>query len=105
MAMQQKNDWPDCHLLEVNLRVQSGAPVVRRTRMPAGAIIDNDDDGISVIKIPEQFEVPQDRIQAMLACAQSHRIPILLDKNGPVGAGRLLAGHEVGTAVELNWQP
>ena len=74
MASQEKIDWSECPLVEVNPRVQSGAPVLRGTRMPVNAIVDNYNYGVSVAEISEQFEVPQDRIQAILAYAQSHRI-------------------------------
>jgi uncharacterized protein (DUF433 family) len=42
--------------------------------MPVHAIVDNYDYGVSVAEISEQFEVPQDRVQAILAYAQNHRI-------------------------------
>jgi uncharacterized protein (DUF433 family) len=74
LASQEKIDWSECPLVEVNPRVQSGAPVLRGTRMPANAIVDNYDYGVSVAEISEQFEVPQDRIQAILSYAQSHRV-------------------------------
>ena len=74
MASQEKIDWSECPLVEVNPRVQSGVPVLRGTRMPVNAIVDNYDYGVSVAEISEQFEVPQDRIQAILAYAQSHRV-------------------------------
>ena len=61
-------------MVEVNPRVQSGAPVLRGTRMPVNAIVDNYDYGLSVSEISEQFEVPQDRIQAILAYTQNHRV-------------------------------
>jgi uncharacterized protein (DUF433 family) len=54
--------------------VQSGAPVLLGTRMPASAIVDNFDYGVSVAEIVEQFEVPPDRIEAILTYAKSHRI-------------------------------
>ena len=74
MAPQAKIDWSDCPLVEVKPEVQSGAPVLRGTRMPATAIVDNFDYGLSVAEISEQFEVPQDRFQAILAYAKSHRV-------------------------------
>jgi len=61
-------------LVEVNPRVQSGVPVLRGTRMPVSAIVDNFDYGLSVAEISGQFEVPPDRVQAILAYAQSHRV-------------------------------
>ena len=74
MGAKQNIDWSQCPLVEVNPRVQSGAPVLRGTRMPVGAIVDNFDYGVSVAEISEQFEVPQDRIEAVLAYAKSHRV-------------------------------
>jgi len=48
--------------------------VLRGTRMPANAIVDNFDYGMSVSEIAEQFELPPDRIQAILTYAQSHPV-------------------------------
>jgi len=73
MAGEEHTDWSDCPLVEVNPRVQSGAPVLRGTRMPVMAIVDNFDYGMSVAEIAEQFELPQDRVQAILDYAESHR--------------------------------
>ena len=74
MAGEGQIDWSQCPLVEVNPRVQSGAPVLRGTRMPVNAIVDNFDYGLSVAEISEQFEVPEDRIQAILTYAKSHRV-------------------------------
>ena len=74
MAAEENIDWSECTLVEVNPRVQSGAPVLRGTRMPVNAIVDNFDYGVSVAEIVEQFEVPQEHIEAILAYAKSHRI-------------------------------
>ena len=74
MPTQEKIDWSDCPLVEVKPGVQSGAPVLRGTRMPASAIVDNFDYGMSVAEIAEQFEVPPDRIEAILSYAKSNRI-------------------------------
>ena len=46
MAAMEKIDWSDCPLVEVKPGVQSGAPVLRGTRMPANAILDNFDYGL-----------------------------------------------------------
>ena len=67
-------DWSDCSLVEIKEGVQSGAPVLRGTRLPAGAIVANFDYGVSVDEIAEQFEVARERIAAVVAYAQSHRI-------------------------------
>jgi len=42
--------------------------------MPVNAIVDNFDDGVSVAEISQQFEIPQDRVQAILTYAKSHRV-------------------------------
>ena len=59
--------------VEVTPRVQSGAPALRGTRMPVDAIVDNFDYGLSVAEIAEQFELPPDRIEAILTYAKTHR--------------------------------
>jgi uncharacterized protein (DUF433 family) len=74
MAIAEQVDWSQCPLVEVNPNVHSGAPVLRGTRMPVNAIVDNFDYGLSVAEISEQFELPQDRVQAILTYAKSHRV-------------------------------
>jgi uncharacterized protein (DUF433 family) len=74
MAAQGKIDWSDCPLVEIKPGVQSGAPVLRGTRMPVEAIVDNFDYGVSVADIAEQFEIPANRIEAIVAYAQRHRV-------------------------------
>jgi uncharacterized protein (DUF433 family) len=73
MATMEKIDWSDCPLVEVKPGVQSGAPVLRGTRMPADAIVDNFDYGVSAAEIAEQFEIRPETVEAILAYAQSHR--------------------------------
>jgi hypothetical protein len=41
MAAQERIDWSGCPLVEIKPGVQSGDPVLRGTRMPASAIVDN----------------------------------------------------------------
>jgi uncharacterized protein (DUF433 family) len=74
MSPTEQIDWSQCSLIEVNANIQSGAPVLRGTRMPVQAIIDNFDYGLSVAEISEQFEIPPDRVQAILTYAKSHRV-------------------------------
>jgi uncharacterized protein (DUF433 family) len=74
MPAQEKIDWSACPLIEVKAEVLSGAPVLRGTRMPASAIVDNFDYGVSVAVIAEQFEIPPAQIEAILTYAKSHRI-------------------------------
>ena len=74
MAGKEKIDWSECSLVEIKPDVQSGAPVLRGTRMPVSAIVDNYDYGVSVAEIAEQFEIPPERVEAIVTYAQSHRI-------------------------------
>jgi uncharacterized protein (DUF433 family) len=74
MATTENIDWSECPLVEVKPGVQSGAPVLRGTRMPVNAIVENFDYGVSVTEIAEQFEVPPDCIEAIVAYAKSHRV-------------------------------
>jgi uncharacterized protein (DUF433 family) len=67
-------DWSECPLVEIKPGVQSGAPVLRGTRLPISAIVDNFNFGVSVAEIAEQFEVPQDSVEAILAYAKCHRV-------------------------------
>ena len=78
MDSQEKIDWSECPLVEVKPGVLSGAPVLRGSRMPVSAIVDNFDYGVSVAEIAEQFEVPPDRIEAILTYAKSHRVARLV---------------------------
>jgi uncharacterized protein (DUF433 family) len=74
MVTQEKIDWSECPLVEVKAGVQSGAPVLRGTRMPVSAIVDNFDYGLSVSEIAEQFELPPDHVEAIVEYAKSHRV-------------------------------
>jgi uncharacterized protein (DUF433 family) len=74
MATKQEIDWSECPLVEVKPAVQSGAPVLRGTRMPVNAIVDNFDYGLSAAEIAEQFQVPLDKVEAILVFAKSHRV-------------------------------
>ena len=47
-------DWSQSSLVETNPRVQSGVPVLRGTRLPVSAIIENFDHGMSALEISER---------------------------------------------------
>jgi uncharacterized protein (DUF433 family) len=72
MATTENIDWSECPLVEVKPGVHRGAPVLRGTRMPVSTIVDNIDYGVSVAEIAEQFEVPPERVEAILTYAKSH---------------------------------
>jgi len=78
MAAVEKIDWSECPLVEVKSGVQSGAPVLRGTRMPVDAIVDNFDYGVSAAEIAEQFQIPPAQVKAVLTYAQSHRVARLV---------------------------
>lgn len=73
MSAEHKIDWSQCSLVESNAKVLSGAPVLRGTRMPADAIVDNFDYGMSVAEIAEQFEISPEQVKAVISYAQDHR--------------------------------
>ena len=74
MSDEERIDWSDCPLVESKPGVQSGAPVLRGTRMPVDAIVDNFDYGLSVAEIAEQFEISSERVEAVVSYAKSHRV-------------------------------
>ena len=71
MVSAEKIDWSECALVETKADVHSGAPVLRGTRMPVSAILANVDYGVSVTEIAEQFEIPADHVEAIVAYAQT----------------------------------
>jgi uncharacterized protein (DUF433 family) len=81
MPTAEQIDWSQCRFVEINPNVQSGAPVLRGTRMPVSAIVDNFEFGVSIAEIAKQFEIPQDRVQAVLTYAKSHRIAHPVEQN------------------------
>lgn len=74
MAAIVQVDWSKCPLVEVDPEIQSGAPVLRGTRVPVSAIVDNAEYGLSVTEISEQFPVALADVQAILEYANGHRI-------------------------------
>ncbi len=74
MTPEKQIDWSQCPLVESNPRILSGTHVVRGTRMPVDAIIDNFDYGMSVAEISQQFELPVPQVEAIVSYAQGHRV-------------------------------
>lgn len=74
MSARETIDWSQCPLVEFKSGVQSGAPVLRGTRMPVSAIVENYDFGLSVTEIAEQFELSPELVEAIVAYAKSHRV-------------------------------
>ncbi len=73
MATKETIDWSECLLVEVKPRVHNGAPVLRGTRMPISAVVDNFAYGVSVPEIAEQFEIPPHSVEAILAYVKNQR--------------------------------
>ena len=71
MPFDEQIDWSRCPLVEMKPQVQSGAPVLRGTRIPVSAIIDNFVHGLNAAEIAEQFQVPLDQAQAILKYARA----------------------------------
>ena len=53
----------------------SGAWLLKDTRLPVDAVIDNFDAGESPRDIAELFDVPQDKVRAILTHAKRLRAP------------------------------
>jgi uncharacterized protein (DUF433 family) len=66
MLLSEQIDWSVCPFVEIDPNVQSGAPVLRGTRLPVSAIVDNFDYGLSSEDISEQFQVPLVRVNEIL---------------------------------------
>jgi len=74
MPVHENIDWSECSLVEQKPGVQSGEPVLRGTRLPVDAVVDNFDYGVSIAEISEQFEVAEELVQAIVTYARSHRV-------------------------------
>ena len=62
-------DWTDCPFVEINPRKLSGMPILKGTRMPADAILQNYASGSSAKEIAEVFELPEESVCALLGYA------------------------------------
>lgn len=71
---QSEIDWSECHFVEMNVGVQASAAVLVGTTMPADAIVENFDHGVSPAEIAQQFELSLENTDADLTYAQSHRV-------------------------------
>lgn len=62
-------DWTDCPLVEIVPGKVSGVPILKGTRMPADAIVENYRDGLPADEIAEVFELPPGSVRDLLAYA------------------------------------
>lgn len=67
-----KIDWSPCPDVETKPDVMSGAPVVRGTRVPAQAVIDNADDGYTAEQIVKEIypSLPLEPARRIIAFAR-----------------------------------
>lgn len=65
-------DWKDCPLVEINPHKLSGTPILKGSRMPADAIVQNYRSGLPADEIAEVFELPADGVRKLLAYAVKH---------------------------------
>lgn len=63
-------DWKGCSLVEVIPGKVSGVPLLKGTRMPADAILENYADGLPADEIAEVFELPINSVRELLAYAR-----------------------------------
>jgi uncharacterized protein (DUF433 family) len=62
-------DWSDCPLVEINPGKVSGTPILRGSRMPADAIVENYRGGLPAQEIAEVFELPAVFVHDLLTYA------------------------------------
>ncbi len=62
-------DWSDCPLVEVVPGKVSGVPILKGTRMPADAVLENYVGGSPAEEIAENFEIPETSVRALLSYA------------------------------------
>ena len=76
MPEMDMTDWTGCPLVEVNPWKVRGAPVLRGTRLPVQAILDNHADGLPSAETAEQFQVPEEKVRAVIEYARGRRSPV-----------------------------
>ncbi len=68
-------DWSGCELVEVIEGKVSGAPLLRGTRIPADAIVENLDAGSTFDEIVEDYpSATPEMIRAIVSYADAHRM-------------------------------
>ena len=65
-------DWTDCPEVEVVPGKVSGVPLLKHSRMPADAILQNYRSGLGADEIADVFELPLDGVRKLLAYAAKH---------------------------------
>ena len=65
-------DWTDCPEVEIVPGKVSGVPILKGSRMPADAILENYTSGLPADEIAEVFQLPADGVRGLLAYAVKH---------------------------------
>ncbi len=65
-------DWSGCPVVESVPGRLSGVPVLKGTRLAADNVADNHRRGMSVAEIADQFEVPEEKVRAVVDYAALH---------------------------------
>lgn len=67
-------DWSGCDEVERVPGKVSGVPILKHSRVQADAILDNYEGGLSPEEISDQFSLPVDQVNKVLAYAASMAI-------------------------------
>lgn len=62
-------DWTDCLEVETVPGKVSGVPILKHSRMPADAIVENYTSGLPADEIAEVFQLPAEGVRRLLAYA------------------------------------
>ena len=62
-------DWTLCPAVEINPLKLSGTPILKGSRMPADAIVENYRGGLPADEIAKVFELPAEGVRQLLAYA------------------------------------
>lgn len=66
-------DWTGREVVESVPERLSGVPVLKGTRLQADSVVENARDGMSAAEIADMFEVPEDRVRAVIEYAAAQR--------------------------------
>ena len=67
-------DWSGCEVVETVPGKVSGRPVLKETRVPADAVLENFESGESVEEIAYNFDLNPDDIKKVLAHASARQL-------------------------------
>lgn len=67
-------DWSRCPLVESTPGKVSGAMLLKGTRLPADAVLDNFTAGLTEAEIADQFDVSEISVKALLSYAKGRLV-------------------------------